>query len=162
MTMQEKHLNKPDLKAYKNKDRNTIKALIPGIKNIPSVGTKPLMRGAMNVMDFSDSPPEGVMGRKGGVFYSPEPRQPQGYIGKPSYDRPLPHQPANQRNFAANIQRANTPGGTIRSDAVSKTDFERYKTNSRNHPFLKGSQTARNAQSMASIYNPIVNPIDKS
>ena len=162
MTMQEKHLNKPDLKAYKNKERNTVKALIPGIKNIPSVGTKPLMRGAMNVMDFGDSPPEGPLGRRGQVFFSPEPRQPEGFLGKPSYESPLPHQPANKRNFHATIQRASTPGSMMQSDAISKTDFERYKQNSRNSGNLRGLNTTRNAQSMASMYNPIVHPVDKS
>lgn len=161
MTMQEKHLNKPDLRSYKNRERNTVKAMIPGIKNINSVGTKPLMRGAMNVMDFSDSPPQGPHGRKGQMFFSPEPRQPEGMIEKPSYQNPLPHQPSNMRNFNATIQRAATPESTIQRNAISKTNFEKYKANTRNHP-LAGSNTARNTQSMASMYNPIVFPVDKS
>lgn len=162
MTMQEKHLNKPDLKAYKNKERNTIKAMIPGIKNINSIGTKPLMRGAMNVMDFSDSPPQGPAGRKGQMFFSPEPRQPEGMIEKPSYISPLPHQPSNMRNFNGKFQRSNTPESTIQRNAISKTNFEQYKQNSRNPGHL-GANTARNnTQSMASMYNPIVLPVDKS
>ena len=161
MTMNEKYLNKPDLRAYKNKERNSIKAMIPGIKNISSIGTKPLMRGAMNVMDFSDSPPHGPTGRKGQMFFSPEPKQPEGFIGKPSYQNPLPHQPANMRNISGTLQRAVTPGRTMNGSAISKTDFERFKASTRNNP-LAGSISARNTQSMASIYNPIVHPIDKS
>mmetsp|Transcript_39954 Transcript_39954/g.39526 ORF Transcript_39954/g.39526 Transcript_39954/m.39526 type:complete len:330 (-) Transcript_39954:27-1016(-) len=161
MTMQEKYLNRLDLKAYKNKERNTVKAMIPGIKNIPSIGTKPLMRGAMNVMDFSDSPPHGPTGRKGQMFFSPEPRRPEGIIEKPSYASPLPHQPSNMRNFHGTIQRSNTPESTMQRNAISKTNFEQYKQSSRNGG-LVGANTARNTQSMASMYNPIVFPVDKS
>lgn len=163
MTLQEKHLNKSDLKSYKNKDRNGIHALIPGIKNIPSVGTKPLMRGAINVMDFGDSPPEGTKGRKGQMFFSPEPRQPEGFMGNDTFQHPLPHQPGIvRRNPSDTFQRASTPGNsTYRNQPISKTEFEKYKSNaSRNGP--QGAYTVRNSYSMASLVNPIVNPIDKS
>lgn len=42
MTYQEKKLNRVDLHAYKKKDLNNVNAMIPGIKNIDSIGSKPL------------------------------------------------------------------------------------------------------------------------
>lgn len=162
MTLQEKHLNKTDLRSYKNKDRNTVHALIPGIKNIQSVGTKPLMRGAMNVMDFGDSPPEGPKGRKGQMFFSPEPRQPGGFLGQESFQSPLPHQATIKRNSSGMLHKPGTPGGSLfHNKPVSRTEFEKYKTNTM-HNTPGGLNTSRNAYSMASLANPIVNPIDKS
>lgn len=163
MTLQEKHLNKADLRAFKNKDRNGTQALIPGINNLQSIGTKPLMRGAMNVMDFTDSPPQGPKGRKGQMFFSPEPVRPQGFIGKPNFQHPLPNESTIRRSPNSTFNnRAGTPESTIQRNPISQTEFERYKTNSRNHGPV-GFNTARNhTQSVASLYNPIVNPIDKS
>lgn len=181
MTLQEKHLNKEDLRSFKNKDRNTVHALVPGIKNLPSIGTKPLMRGAMNVMDFGDSPPQGIKGRKGQMFFSPEPKQSDQFRMDETYHHPLPHQATIVKNKSGFIRRPNTPGSSIHhSGPVSKTDFERFKnnTNKQGHSI---PYTSRNAYSMASFngansqtlpprggssmnfsYNPIVHPVDKS
>jgi hypothetical protein len=162
MTLQEKNINREDLRSYKNKDRNEVHALIPGIKNIPSIGTKPLMRGAMNVMDFSDSPPEGPKGRKGQMFFSPEPRQSEGFLGTETFQSPLPHQPGIIRNRSGMLYKPGTPTSSMyHSKAVSKTDFERFKGNTHNYD-NRTLNTTRNAHSMATLYNPIVNPIDKS
>jgi hypothetical protein len=43
MTEQEKKMNKLDLKSYKEGD-NTFHSMIPGISNIMSVGSSPLVR----------------------------------------------------------------------------------------------------------------------
>ena len=162
MTMQEKYLNKNDLKSYKNKERNTIHALIPGIKNIDSVGSKPLLRGALNMMDFSDSPPEGPKGRKGQMFFSPEPRQIDGFGGKETFQHPLPHQSGVVRNPSEVRFKPGTPTGSIFSNKpISRTEFERYKQNAGGSN-IGGFNTSRNAYSVASIYDPIVNPVDKS
>lgn len=53
MTYQEKKINRTDLHSYKKHDLNTVHALIPGIKNIESIGTKPLQRGALRMMELS-------------------------------------------------------------------------------------------------------------
>ena len=162
MTMQEKHLNKEDLRSYKNKDRNSIHALIPGIKNIDSVGSKPLLRGALNMMDFSDSPQEGPKGRKGQMFFSPDPRNSDGLLGKETFQHPLPHQTGVVRNPSEVRFKPGTPTGSIFSNKpISRTEFEKYRDNVSNKN-LGGFNTSRNAYSVASIYNPIVNPVDKS
>jgi hypothetical protein len=163
MTLQEKHLNRPDLRAFKNKDRNGLQAMIPGIKNIQSVGTKPLLRGALNVMDYSDSPPLGPKGRKGQMFFSPEPRRPEGFLGKSDFQNPLPNQASNRHSPNSGLNtRAGTPKSMINSKPISKTEFEKFKYNSRNHGPTGLNTTRNQTQSVASIYNPIVNPIDKS
>lgn len=51
MTYQEKKLNRVDLHSYKKKDLNTVHCMIPGIKNIDSVASKPLQRGAIRMME---------------------------------------------------------------------------------------------------------------
>ena len=47
MTEQEKKINKIDLKSYKDGD-STIHSMIPGINNIQSVGSSPLIRKGFN------------------------------------------------------------------------------------------------------------------
>lgn len=47
MTQQEKQLNKPDLWDYKY-NGTEIKALIPGLNNINSIGSVPTLRKAFN------------------------------------------------------------------------------------------------------------------
>ena len=42
MTLVEKRLNRNDLQSYKHKERNTVNAMVPGINNFNSVGSKPL------------------------------------------------------------------------------------------------------------------------
>ena len=44
MTAMEKRINKADLKHFKDKD-SQVQAMIPGIHNIPSVGSGPTKRG---------------------------------------------------------------------------------------------------------------------
>jgi len=162
MTMQEKHMNKPDLRSYKNKERNIIHSLIPGISNIPSVGAKPFRRGGLSVMEMGDSPKAKRNERKGQMFFSPNARAPEGLMSTENYQNPLPHQSGIVRNKNQSFGRTNTPPGSMfHGGPVSKTDFEKYKngtTFSRN----SGLNTTRNAYSMASICNPIVNPVDKS
>ena len=120
MTLQEKHLNKPDLRAFKNKDRNGLQAMIPGIKNIQSVGTKPLLRGALNVMDYSDSPPLGPKGRKGQMFFSPEPRRPEGFLGKSNFQNPLSNQASSRHSPNSGLNtRAGTPKSMINSKPIN-------------------------------------------
>jgi hypothetical protein len=48
MTEQEKKMNKMDLKSYKQGD-NSLHSMIPGISNIQSVGSSPLMRKGVNI-----------------------------------------------------------------------------------------------------------------
>lgn len=48
MTQQEKNLNKQDLRDYKY-NGNDIKALIPGLNNLSSVGSVPTLRKAYNL-----------------------------------------------------------------------------------------------------------------
>eukprot|EP00347_Sterkiella_histriomuscorum_P010638 403375503 len=48
MTEQEKRMNKMDLKSYKDGD-TTIHSMIPGISNIQSVGSSPLIRKGVNI-----------------------------------------------------------------------------------------------------------------
>lgn len=160
MTQVEKGINHLDLKGYKHKDTKTMHSLIPGIKNLESVGTKPLMRGAMNVMDFSDSPPQGPKGRKGQIFFSPGHRAPEPFGGNITYDHPLPHQPGIIRNHSGIMHKPGTPSrSSVNGKPMSRTDFERYKSSSMAN-LHRGSQTSRNTPSMTSMYNPIVRPID--
>ena len=67
MSMVEKRMNRTDLRAFKNKEKTTVNSMVPGINNVDGVGSKPLMRGAMRLMD--DPTP---YGRKGGeIYFSP-------------------------------------------------------------------------------------------
>ena len=157
MTHEEKNLNKADLRGYKDGDMRTMHCLVPGIKNLDSVGSKPLMRGAMNVMDFSDSPPHGTKGRKGQMFFSPGHRQPQGLGYSGNFQNPLPHQ-SHTISRNTTIRKPATPRGSFGGQSMDKTDFERYKAANMSMP--GGSRTSRNAPSTMSMYNPIVNPVD--
>jgi len=71
MTFQEKKLNRADLRGYKNKDRRGPKAMIPGISNLPGVGSGPLGRGAVRMMEYADDVGVPVDKKKGQVFFSP-------------------------------------------------------------------------------------------
>lgn len=51
MTHVEKRMNRLDLQAYKHKDKHTVNAMIPGIHNINGIGSKPLQRGAMKMIE---------------------------------------------------------------------------------------------------------------
>ena len=51
MTLMEKRLNRNDLQAYKNKERHTVHAMVPGINNIEGAGSKPLQTGALSMMN---------------------------------------------------------------------------------------------------------------
>lgn len=68
MTQVEKKLNIDDLRNYKNKQPTQVNSMIPGIKNIPSVGSKPLMRGALKMMED----PTSFNRKKGNLYFSPE------------------------------------------------------------------------------------------
>lgn len=165
MTHEEKNINKADLKGYKEGDMRTQHAMIPGIKNVNSVGSKPLMRGAMNVMDFSDSPPQGPKGRKGQIFYSPDPRTQQSHVenfgGTSGYQHPLPHQTGIvQSNILGGIKKPGTPTSYGAGQSMNRTDFERYKQTSSMSTLPRGAHTSRNTPSMMSTHNPITQPVD--
>ena len=51
--------------------------MIPGLNNIPSIGTNPLKRGAIRVMQFADDAGVRADRHKGQIFFSPEPKGPQ-------------------------------------------------------------------------------------
>lgn len=65
MTFMEKKLNLEDLRSFKNKDQQTVHSLVPGINNIQSTGSKPLMIGAMKMMQES-SP---MKRAKGSIYF---------------------------------------------------------------------------------------------
>ena len=67
MTHVEKRMNRNDLRAYKRKDRHTVNAMIPGIHNVEGIGSKPLLRGAMKLIE--EQPHRGT--GKGGIYFSP-------------------------------------------------------------------------------------------
>ena len=53
MTQEEKRINKSNLHNYKANDHQII-AMIPGIYNIPSVGTSPTLRGRATLVTEGD------------------------------------------------------------------------------------------------------------
>lgn len=55
MTQQEKHLNRPDLRDYKH-NGTEVKALIPGLNNLSSIGSVPTLRKAYNPASQSMTP----------------------------------------------------------------------------------------------------------
>ena len=63
MTEQEKKMNKLDLKSYKVGD-NAIHSMIPGINNIQSVGSTPLIRKGANI---NLSPAKSLVLSNGGI-----------------------------------------------------------------------------------------------
>ena len=71
MTYQEKKFNKPDLRHYVNKELHTVTALVPGINNLDSVGSRPLKRGAMNLLELPEHEIEAAK-RKGTMYFSPQ------------------------------------------------------------------------------------------
>lgn len=68
MTQVEKKMNIDDLRRYKNKEPTQLNSMIPGINNIQSVASKPLMRGALKLMDD----PNPFQRKKGNLYFSPE------------------------------------------------------------------------------------------
>ena len=48
MTGHEKKMNKRDLHNFKRNNKHHLTAFIPGINNLPSVGTSPMRRGNVN------------------------------------------------------------------------------------------------------------------
>jgi len=71
MTQQEKKLNWQDLANYKVKQAQNLNAMIPGLNNIPSIGTQPFHRGALNVMQYADEAALKAEWKKGQIFFSP-------------------------------------------------------------------------------------------
>jgi hypothetical protein len=96
----EKKLNRADLRNYKNKKQPQIQSMIPGLNNIPSIGTNPLKRGAIRVMQFADDAGVRADRHKGQIFFSPEPRGPQHTFRKSVPKHPLTLSP-RQNNRAA-------------------------------------------------------------
>lgn len=70
MTYQEKKLNRVDLHNYKDKNLNEVKAMIPGLNHAPTVGTSPLKRGAIRMMQYADDQSVGGGKKKGQVFFT--------------------------------------------------------------------------------------------
>lgn len=70
MTYQEKKLNRVDLHSYKDKNMNEVKAMIPGLNHAPTVGTSPLKRGAIRMMQYAEDPSVGGGKKKGQVFFT--------------------------------------------------------------------------------------------
>ena len=68
MTQVEKKLNVIDLRNYKEWKPTQLNSMIPGLKNIDCVGSKPLMRGALSLMEDSNPRPR----KKGNLYFSPE------------------------------------------------------------------------------------------
>ncbi len=90
MTFVEKKLNRNDLRSYKKKDKHTVNAMIPGIHNVAGVGSKPLQRGAMKLLE--DNSYQGLGRDRGGIYFSPQRSQTKGeyYSLGQSYNNPLP------------------------------------------------------------------------
>jgi hypothetical protein len=63
MTNEEKRMNKYDLNHYKINTNDELKALIPGIHNLNTVGSSPLKRGANQIMNSNKQlmPNESIM-----------------------------------------------------------------------------------------------------
>ena len=51
MTYMEKKMNRNDLQRFKKKEADTVTAMVPGINNLNGVGSKPLQRGAMKMLE---------------------------------------------------------------------------------------------------------------
>ena len=49
MTVEERQFNKKEINYFSNR-QNSVEALIPGINNLNTVGTSPLKRGAVNMI----------------------------------------------------------------------------------------------------------------
>ena len=66
-------MNRMDLQQYKNKDMNTVNAMIPGINNFDGVGSnKALPRGGVQKMLFADDAGKRADKHKGQLFFSPQ------------------------------------------------------------------------------------------
>ena len=67
MTFQEKRINRNDLDHYK-KYENSVNAMIPGINNLSSVGSRPLRKGAISQLYYGKGPTDVHNQEKGAIF----------------------------------------------------------------------------------------------
>ena len=104
MTFVEKKMNRNDLKAYQHKEKQTVNAMIPGINMVQGIGSKPLMRGALQMIEESQP----LKRRRGGIYFQPERNTTEEYYTRGQvYNNPLPTQSATAGKTM--IGRAMTP-----------------------------------------------------